>query len=404
MRDLITIQVGQCGNQVGSEFWKRLCQEHGITPEGRAIELDPVQRFGAGKDVIDRKDVFFYQADNQQYVPRALLVDMEPGVINGITGPQSAYSQLFNPENIYVHPEGGGAANNWAMGFTSGAEVGEDILDMIDREAEGSDNLEGFFMAHSIAGGTGSGLGSFILERLRDRHPKKLLQTYSVFPNQEKGSDVVVQPYNSILTLERLISCADATVVLDNTALDRVLAERLEANEISFAESNALVSQIMSASTTTLRFPGHTNNSLSGIVSSLTPVPNCHFLSTACTPLVIDNKVRQRVMRTDVNDVMRRLLQRRSWMVSCDPAKGKYISVLNVIQGDVSVQEVQQAQHRIIDKRIIEPVRNSPFPFSFKVSLSKASPYTERLNRVNGFLLANHTSIRFVSILHFSYH
>ena len=31
-------------------------------------------------------------------------------------------------------------------------------MDMIDREADGSDSLEGFVLCHSIAGGTGSGL------------------------------------------------------------------------------------------------------------------------------------------------------------------------------------------------------------------------------------------------------
>ena len=35
---------------------------------------------------------------------------------------------------------------------------------MVDREAEGSDSLEGFLLCHSVAGGTGSGMGSFILE------------------------------------------------------------------------------------------------------------------------------------------------------------------------------------------------------------------------------------------------
>lgn len=41
-------------------------------------------------------------------------------------------------------------------------------------------------LCHSIAGGTGSGLGSFILEKLTERFPKKLVQTYSVFPNQDE--------------------------------------------------------------------------------------------------------------------------------------------------------------------------------------------------------------------------
>lgn len=54
---------------------------------------------------------------------------------------------------------------------------------MIEREADGSDSLEGFVLCHSIAGGTGSGLGSFLLESLNERFPKKLIQTYSVFPN-----------------------------------------------------------------------------------------------------------------------------------------------------------------------------------------------------------------------------
>ena len=45
---------------------------------------------------------------------------------------------------------------------------------MIDREAEGSDSLEGFILTHSIAGGTGPGSGSFIIEKLNGRFPKKI--------------------------------------------------------------------------------------------------------------------------------------------------------------------------------------------------------------------------------------
>lgn len=69
------------------------------------------------------------------------------------------------------------------------------------------------------------GAGSYMLEALNDRYSKKLVQTYSVFPNDgESNSDVVVQPYNSILTLKRLTLEADAVVVLDNNALNRSVA------------------------------------------------------------------------------------------------------------------------------------------------------------------------------------
>ena len=78
----------------------------------------------------------------------------------------------------------------------------------------------------------------------------------SVFPNQNETSDVVVQPYNSLLTLKRLTLNADAVVVLDNTALHRIAVERLHIPSPTFSQTNSLVSTVMAASTATLRYPG----------------------------------------------------------------------------------------------------------------------------------------------------
>lgn len=97
-------------------------------------------------------------------------------------------------------------------------------------------------MLHSIAGGTGSGLGSFLLERLNDRFPKKIIQTYSVFPDTTNSGDVVVHPYNSILSMRRLTQNADSVVVLDNGALSHIAADRLHVQEPSFQQTNQLVS------------------------------------------------------------------------------------------------------------------------------------------------------------------
>jgi tubulin gamma len=167
--------------------------------------------------------VFFYQADDDHFIPRNLMIDLEPRVINSIKS--STYRDLYNQENFFVSKEGGGAGNNWASGYSQGAIHEDHVMEMIDREADGSDSLEGFVLSHSIAGGTGSGMGSFLLERLNDHFPKKLIQTYSVFPNWDE-TDVVVQPYNSLLTLKRLTLNADAVVVLDNTALNRIAVDR----------------------------------------------------------------------------------------------------------------------------------------------------------------------------------
>lgn len=99
----------------------------------------------------------------------------------------------------------------------------------------------------------------------------------------------------------------------------------------------------MSASTTTLRYPGYMHNDLVGIVAALIPTPRCHFLMTSYTPFTADNVEQAKTVRkTTVLDVMRRLLQPKNRMVSTTPSKTScYISILNIIQGEADPTEVR---------------------------------------------------------------
>ncbi|EDV31121.1 uncharacterized protein Dana_GF15204 [Drosophila ananassae] len=382
--EIITLQLGQCGNQIGFEFWKRLCLEHGISPEGVLEDF--------ATDGQDRKDVFFYQADDNHYIPRAVLLDLEPRVIQSIM--TSPYAKLYNPENVFLSKHGGGAGNNWASGFSQGERFQEEVFDILDREADGSDSLEGFVLCHSIAGGTGSGMGSYVLERLADRFPKKLIQTYSVFPNHDEISDVVVQPYNSILTLKRLTKCADSVVVLDNTALNRIATERLHIQTPTFTQINNLVSTIMSVSTTTLRYPSYMNNNLIGLTAPLIPTPQLHFLMTGYTPLLTDAETKTNVRKTTVLDVMRRLLQPKNMMVSATGDKQNrhcFVSILNIIQGEVDPSQVHKSLQRIRERKLANFI---PWgPASIQVALSRSSPYVQSSHKVSGLMMANHTGI-----------
>ena len=338
-------------------------------------------------------------------------MDLEPRVVNKLTR-QGAYRNLFNEENVFIAKDGGGAGNNWASGFRQGEQHHEKVLDMIDRESDNSDSLEGFVMCHSIAGGTGSGMGSYLLEALNDHFPKKLVQTYSVFPNwSQNQSDVVVQPYNSVLTLKRLTLNADAVVVLDNTALNRIAVDRLKIENPTVDQLNSLVATIMAASTTTLRYPGYMNNDLIGLLASLIPTPRCHFLMTGYTPLTIadyysttaegsltptyqTNAHSASVRKTTVLDVMRRLCQPDNIMVSANTRKPSscYISMLNIIQGnDVEPTQIHKALQRMRERQTIKFI---PWgPASIQVALARKSPFLASTNKVSGFMLANHTSM-----------
>lgn len=206
----------------------------------------------------------------------------------------------------------------------------------------------------------------------------------------KNNSDIVVSPYNSLLTLKRLIINCDCVIVLDNSALNSIASERMKLSSPTMEQVNSLISTVMCASTTTLRYPGYMNNDMISLISPLVPTPRCHFLMTGYTPISIDN-TKNLVRKTTVLDVMRRLLQSKNIMVHGGAKTGLYISILNIIQGDVDPTQVHQALEKIKEKGLAKFI--SWGPANIQVALSKKSPYIESGYKVNGLMLANHTSI-----------
>jgi tubulin beta len=78
--------------------------------------------------------------------------------------------------------------------------------------------LTGFQICHSLGGGTGSGMGTLLISKIREEYPDRMMLTFSVFPSP-KVSDTVVEPYNATLSVHQLVENADECMVLDNEAL-----------------------------------------------------------------------------------------------------------------------------------------------------------------------------------------
>lgn len=120
-----------------------------------------------------------------------------------------------------------GAGNNWAKGhYTEGAEIADAIIDAMQRDAESSDCLQGFQLTHSLGGGTGSGLGTLLLAKMREEYPDRVIASYSVLPSPS-SSDTVVEPYNCILSAHQLLENTEQTFVLDNTALYSICQKKM---------------------------------------------------------------------------------------------------------------------------------------------------------------------------------
>jgi len=268
MREILHIQGGQCGNQIGAKFWEVICDEHGIDHTGKYSGDSELQ--------LERINVYYNEASGGRYVPRAVLMDLEPGTMDSVrSGP---FGQIFRPDNFVFGQSGAG--NNWAKGhYTEGAELIDSVLDVVRKEAENCDCMQGllnsihfisffltislyidivflncgcsepenlynasmwglqqfivcncnrlnfivlvltgFQVCHSLGGGTGSGMGTLLISKIREEYPDRMMLTFSVFPSP-KVSDTVVEPYNATLSVHQLVENADECMVLDNEAL-----------------------------------------------------------------------------------------------------------------------------------------------------------------------------------------
>ncbi len=113
------------------QFWEVISDEHGIDPTGTYHGDSDLQ--------LERINVYYNEATGGKYVPRAVLVDLEPGTMDSVrSGP---FGQIFRPDNFVFGQSGAG--NNWAKGhYTEGAELVDSVLDVVRKEAESVDCLQ----------------------------------------------------------------------------------------------------------------------------------------------------------------------------------------------------------------------------------------------------------------------
>ncbi|CAE8617082.1 unnamed protein product [Polarella glacialis] len=285
MRELVHIQAGQCGNQIGAKFWEVISDEHGIDPTGTYHGDSDLQ--------LERINVYFNEATGGRYVPRAILMDLEPGTMDSVrAGP---FGQLFRPDNFVFGQTGAG--NNWAKGhYTEGAELIDSVLDVVRKEAEGCDCLQGFQMCHSLGGGTGSGMGTLLISK----------------------------------------------------ALYDICFRTLKLTTPTYGDLNHLVSAAMSGVTCCLRFPGQLNCDLRKIAVNLVPFPRLHFFMTGFAPLTSRGSQQYRALT--VPELTQQMFDAKNMMCAADPRHGRYLTAAALFRGRMSTKEVDEQMLNVQNK------------------------------------------------------
>jgi len=375
MREIVHLQVGQCGNHIGESFWRLIAQEHGLDLSGEAIHND--------EESSGYRNIFFGELPSGKYYARSILADLEPRSVDAITGGSAA--KLFLSSNVFSSSNSG-SGTFFAKGhYTDGADLCEVIMDAARKEAEYADCLQGFQFTHSIGGGTGSGTTTLLISKLKEEYPDRMFTTFTVVPSP-KVSDTVIEPYNATLAIHQLVENADISIMLDNEALFDVCTKKYKISTPSYRDLNALISCAMSNTTCTTRFPGSLNSDMRKIATNLIPFPRLHFFTPSFSPINNGFYATQDLplMLFDLFDPLNQL-------VSCDLRSGHFISGVVTVRGQQSQNLVENILANYNNKHSSDFV--GWIPDHLKSSCSPVAPpgYSVMCS-----LLSNNTSIRWM--------
>jgi len=322
VREVLTISVGQGGIQMGNAIWKQYCKEHDIGVDGKKKK--------AGNDNYFK--TFFEETINGQLVPRNLGVDLEPTVLDDVRrGPLKC---LFHPEFLVNGKED--AANNFARGhYTVGKEQMDIVNDRIRKMVDNSENVQGFIVNHSVGGGTGSGMGMLILERLAVDYRKKSKIGFELYPSPNI-STCIVEPYNGLLSTHWLLDHTDVSLVLDNEALYDICQKKLDIKKPSYENLNRVVAKVTSSMTAALRFDGELNVDMNEFQTNLVPFPRLHFMTTSLAPVI--SKAKNEHEAHDCRRITDDCLQASSFLVKYsdfDVVEDKYMAISLNYRGQI---------------------------------------------------------------------
>eukprot|EP00891_Asterochloris_glomerata_P001041 jgi/Astpho2/1041/Aster-00860 len=250
---IITVQLGQCGNQVRELMMHKLsincCAQHnGCTLQ---IGLSMFDRLAAeGGTTGAAAQQFFRQQDPEdgkaKPAARAVLLDMEPKVVQAAMQAARRSSSQWQYATNSGFTQQSGSGNNWARGYMGYGQCFSDAAcELVRREVEETDHFGGFLMLQSMAGGTGAGFGARVAEALRDEFPCAFLMNHCIWPYE--SGEVVVQSYNTMLTLSHLSSVSDGIVLVENSTLNSTCQKVLKIARPSIHDINRVAAQSLAA-------------------------------------------------------------------------------------------------------------------------------------------------------------
>jgi len=368
VREILSINVGQAGCQLGHVVWEQYNAEHGVKPQESWNPKDHAVDDNADADQILQKARTFYDVSgDNQMIPRNLFIDLEASCVQQIK--KSRMGKQFNPDYTIFGKED--AANNFARGhYTVGKELMDSINEKVKTIVEACDNLQGFLMCHAVGGGTGSGLGMLILERLAVDYRKKSKIGFEIYP-APSISTCIVEPYNGLLSTHWLLDHTEVSLVLDNEAMYEICTSQLKLPKVTYDHLNKICAKSISCMTSALRFEGDLNVDMNEFQTNLVPFPRLHFMTSSYSPLT---QMEKEISDSSVWEILETSFQAKNFNVKYtdfDSTEDKYMAISVNFRGAVTSKEANSNIQKLKKNNKVSFVEW--MPTGFKVGLNKVT-------------------------------
>merc|ERR1711988_374231 len=262
------------------------------------------------------------------------------------------------------------AANNFARGhYTVGKELMDIVNDRVRKLVDNCENVQGFIVNHAVGGGTGSGMGMLILERLAVDYRKKSKIGFEIYPSPNLAT-CIVEPYNGLLSTHWLLDHTDVSLVLDNEALYKICNKKLDIDRPSYVNLNNIICKVVSSMTAAIRFDGELNVDMNEFQTNLVPFPRLHFMTTSLAPIISKKKADHEAH--DCKRITDDCLQASSFLVKYsdfDVVEDKYMAISINYRGDIKSKEANATVQWLKQNNKISFVEWCPT--GFKIGLNE---------------------------------
>ncbi|CAD8214670.1 unnamed protein product [Paramecium octaurelia] len=340
MGEIIQLNFGDIGNNVGHQYLEKLIDDHYLDDKNISKKDQHRQKL----------HVSFEELRNNQYQFRGIFDNSSDQSINKLlTSPECEYINndlLLQNKNRNKS----GTFSNSQINFKD--QVQDELFEKLTHQIERCDNISGCHFVHSTFDNS-SGSSASAISGYRDRYFDKFCSTFSILPNIEITNTIEI--YNTAFSLHKLIEMCEVVMIFDQRALENQLIKLRQ--QCTFENCNNVIAECLLQVNCSQRFPGYQNGDLRKLSTNLIPFPRLHFLT--CAFSIID-------ISSDLNDQLSNLsLPNNTYFSFRDATRNLYFAQALITRCNSCNLDFQQASSTFSNK--IEWIADALFHINCKI-------------------------------------